>query len=38
MEQYTVGNKVRTDEIANYFGVSVSAASNRGKFLGYLEW
>lgn len=38
MEKYSVGNKVRTDEIANYFGVSVSAASNRGKFLGYLEW
>lgn len=38
MDQYTVGNKVETDKIADYFGVSVSAASNRGKFLGYLQW
>lgn len=29
---------VNTLEIAEYFGVSISAASNRGKFLGYLEW
>lgn len=38
MDQYTTGNKVETDKIAGYFGVSVSAASNRGKFLGYLRW
>lgn len=31
-------NIVNTLEIAEYFGVSISAASNRGKFLGYLEW
>lgn len=38
MDQYTIGNKVETDKIASYFGVSISAASNRGKFLGYLQW
>lgn len=38
MERYTIGNQVETDKIANYFGVSISAASNRGKFLGYLQW
>lgn len=38
MDRYTVGNRVDTAKIADYFGVSVSAASNRGKFLGYLKW
>lgn len=38
MDQYTNGNEVETDKIASYFGVSISAASNRGKFLGYLQW
>lgn len=38
MDQYTIGDKVETDKIADYFGVSISAASNRGKFLGYLQW
>ena len=38
MDQYTVGREVETDKVADYFGVSVSAASNRGKFLGYLQW
>lgn len=38
MDKNTVGNMVETVGIANYFGVSVSAASNRGKFLGYLQW
>ena len=37
MNQYTSGNKVETYKIADYFGVSVSLASNRGKFLGYLQ-
>lgn len=37
MDQYTIGNKVETDKIASYFGVSISAASQRGKFLGYLQ-
>lgn len=32
------GNKVNTTKIAEYFNVSVEAASNRGKFLGYLKW
>lgn len=38
MNEYTVGNKVNTSKIAEYFNVSVEAASNRGKFLGYLKW
>ena len=39
MDQYTIeDNVVETSKIASYFKVSVSAASNRGKFLGYLEW
>ena len=32
------GNLVNTQSIANYFNVSVEAASNRGKFLGVLQW
>lgn len=38
MDENTDGNMVETGKIAEYFGVSVSAASNRGKFLGYLKW
>lgn len=37
MNQYTIENKVDTKKIAEYFGVSVSMASNRGKHLGYLQ-
>ena len=37
MDQYTSGNKVETAKIANYFDVSISEASQRGKFLGYLQ-
>ena len=37
MDQYTVGNEVETDKVADYFGVSVSGASSRGKSLGYLQ-
>ena len=38
MDQYTIGNMVNTGKVAEYFNVSASAASNRGKWLGYLEW
>lgn len=38
MDKNTIGNRVETSKVASYFGVSVSAASNRGKFLGYLQW
>lgn len=38
MNQNVIGNKVNTSKIAEYFNVSVEAASNRGKFLGYLKW
>lgn len=38
MNDNIVGNKVNTSKIAEYFNVSVEAASNRGKFLGYLRW
>ncbi|WP_122639044.1 ImmA/IrrE family metallo-endopeptidase [Romboutsia sp. Marseille-P6047] len=38
MEKYTDGVSVNTAEIARYFGVSIQAAANRGKWLGYLAW
>lgn len=38
MEKYTTNNQVDTSEIAKYFHVSVDAAANRGKWLGYLRW
>ena len=38
MDKYTKGNIVNTSEVAKYFHVSVDAAANRGKWLGYLEW
>jgi len=38
LDEYTVGNTVNTGRVAEYFQVSVDAASNRGKFLGYLRW
>lgn len=31
-------NMVDTSKIAEYFNVSIEAAANRGKFLGYLRW
>lgn len=37
MDQYTMDAFVDTKKIADYFGVSVSAASSRGQFLGYLQ-
>ena len=37
MNHCTTRNKVDTRKIAEYFGVSVSMASNRGKNLGYLK-
>lgn len=37
MDANTEDDKVDTKKIAKYFGVSVSAASNRGKVLGYLQ-
>ena len=38
MNKNIIGDKVNTSKIAEYFNVSVEAASNRGKFLGYLKW
>lgn len=38
MDLNTEGTTVYTGRIAEKFGVSVAAASNRGKFLGYLKW
>lgn len=38
MDLHTKGDWVDTGEIAKYFHVSVNAASNRGKWLGYLSW
>lgn len=38
MDKYTEGNFVYTSKVADEFNVSVNAASNRGKWLGYLQW
>ena len=38
MDKYTDGLCVSTSNIADYFGVSIQAAVNRGKWLGYLSW
>lgn len=32
------GGSVNIAEVASYFHVSIDAAANRGKWLGYLEW
>lgn len=37
LNNIAVGNMVDTSKIAEYFNVSVEAASNRGKFLGVLK-
>lgn len=38
MDRYTTNNYVETAMIAEYFHVSTSAAANRGRWLGFLEW
>lgn len=38
IQKYTDGNTVDMSIIANVFKVSLSAAINRGKFLGCLKW
>lgn len=38
MDENMEGDMVDTSEIAKYFHVSVDAAANRGKWLGYLKW
>ena len=38
MDQNTVGNIVDTSAVARFFHVSIDAAANRGKWLGYLRW
>lgn len=35
---YSEGNTVFIGKVAEYFNVSVEAASYRGKWLGYLQW
>ncbi len=37
-EKYSEGNTVFIRRVAEYFNVSVEAASYRGKWLGYLQW
>ena len=37
-EKYSEGNTVFIRKVAEYFNVSVEAASYRGKWLGYLQW
>lgn len=36
IDKYSIGNQVNIAEVAKYFKVSISAATNRGRFLGYL--
>lgn len=38
LDRYAVENKVDMSKVAADFGVSVEAARNRGRFLGYLSW
>lgn len=38
MDKHTTGKIVHTGEIAREFNVSPIAATNRGKWLGYLRW
>lgn len=38
VEKHTNDNRINIQAIAEYFNVSVSAATYRGKYLGMLEW
>lgn len=38
MDDNTQGNLVNTLAVARHFHVSIDAAANRGKWLGYLKW
>lgn len=38
LNQYAVSGRVDVGKIAGYFHVSIAAATNRGRFLGYLVW
>ncbi len=38
VNENSIGNFVNIGKVADYFGVSVDAASYRGKWLGYLQW
>lgn len=38
LDEFTVDNYVLISKVADYFNVSIDAASYRGKWLGYLEW
>lgn len=38
LDKYSEGNYVLISKVADYFNVSIDAASYRGKWLGYLEW
>lgn len=37
IDEYSSGNIVNMAQVANYFHVSISAAINHGRFLGYLQ-
>ena len=37
IEEFSSGNFVNIAQVANYFRVSISAATNHGRFLGYLQ-
>lgn len=38
LKQHSSNGYVDIGKVANYFNVSVAAATNRGRFLGYLSW
>lgn len=38
MDRHTEGGMVNTSAVAGHFHVSIDAAANRGKWLGYLRW
>ncbi|MBR4025959.1 MAG: ImmA/IrrE family metallo-endopeptidase [Lachnospiraceae bacterium] len=38
LDKYSESNYVLISKVADYFNVSIDAASYRGKWLGYLEW
>ena len=38
LDKYSEGDYVLISKVADYFNVSIDAASYRGKWLGFLEW
>lgn len=38
IDEFELNGRVAMTKVADYFGVSLEAAINRGRWLGYLEW